>query len=78
MGGKLQSLSNETDVVTNVARADVSVVDAAHLLGDAGELAILHGGETYRLTRTKQNKLLLTKCRNISAFESTHKLDPHP
>jgi hemin uptake protein HemP len=31
------------------------------LLGSAGRLAILHGGETYRLRVTRQNKLILTK-----------------
>lgn len=75
MGGKLQPLSREMHVVTGVSATEVSVVDAAHLLGDAGELAILHGGETYRLTRTKQNKLLLTKCRNLNAFGNTQQLD---
>ena len=42
--------------------AAVPVVDAHALLGEAGVLAIVHGSDTYQLTRTKQNKLLLTKC----------------
>ncbi|MQA64604.1 MAG: hemin uptake protein HemP [Alphaproteobacteria bacterium] len=31
------------------------------LLGQGGEVAIRHGGETYRLRRTRSGKLILTK-----------------
>jgi len=75
MGGKLQPLASEKRAANDGLRTGVSVVDAARLLGDAGELAILHGGDTYRLVRTRQNKLLLTKCRNIDTFESAPRQD---
>ncbi len=42
--------------------AAAPVVDANQLLGARGVLSIVHAGETYQLRRTKQNKLLLTKC----------------
>ncbi|WP_372006361.1 hemin uptake protein HemP [Tistrella mobilis] len=36
-------------------------LDSHALLGTAGEVLIAHCGETYRLRRTRQNKLILTK-----------------
>lgn len=36
-------------------------LDSMALLGAAGEVLIAHCGETYRLRRTRQNKLILTK-----------------
>ena len=36
-------------------------VDSASLLGSRGEVEIAHQGETYRLRRTRQGKLILTK-----------------
>ena len=36
-------------------------LDSASLLGSRGEVEIAHQGETYRLRRTRQGKLILTK-----------------
>lgn len=36
-------------------------LDSAALLGSRGEVEITHQGETYRLRRTRQGKLILTK-----------------
>lgn len=36
-------------------------LDSAALLGAKGEVEIAHQGETYRLRRTRQGKLILTK-----------------
>jgi hemin uptake protein HemP len=36
-------------------------VDSRDLFADAREITIVHGGETYRLRLTAQNKLILTK-----------------
>lgn len=36
------------------------VVDSRTLLGDHGELLIRHAGRTYRLRRTRHDKLILT------------------
>jgi hemin uptake protein HemP len=37
------------------------VLDSAALLGSRNEVEITHQGETYRLRRTRQDKLILTK-----------------
>lgn len=36
-------------------------IDSTALLGLHQEIGILHAGETYRLRRTRQGKLILTK-----------------
>ena len=36
-------------------------LDSAVLLGGRAEVEIVHQGETYRLRRTRQGKLILTK-----------------
>ncbi|MCM2288241.1 MAG: hemin uptake protein HemP [Sulfuritalea sp.] len=36
-------------------------LDSTTLLGAKGEVEITHQGETYRLRRTRQGKLILTK-----------------
>ncbi|PKO85012.1 MAG: hemin uptake protein HemP [Betaproteobacteria bacterium HGW-Betaproteobacteria-11] len=36
-------------------------IESVALLGRHQEIEILHAGETYRLRRTKQGKLILTK-----------------
>lgn len=64
---RLQSSLGEVQNAGNVSLRRVPTIDAEQLLGDAGVLAIVHGGDTYQLTRTKQNKLLLTKCHAIAA-----------
>jgi len=38
-----------------------SPLDSVALLGSRGEVEIAHQGETYRLRRTRQGKLILTK-----------------
>jgi len=64
---RLQSSLGEVQNAGNVSLRRVPTIDAEQLLGDAGILAIVHGGDTYQLTRTKQNKLLLTKCHAYGA-----------
>lgn len=51
--------------MAGMSPVSMPVIDARQLLGTSGELAILHDGETYKLKRTKQNKLLLTKCPSV-------------
>ncbi len=58
----MQPLSGKTPSLVEVSGARLAVIDAGQLLGNASGVVILHGNETYKLTRTKQNKLLLTKC----------------
>ena len=41
--------------------AVTGVLDSAALLGNRNEVEITHQGETYRLRRTRQDKLILTK-----------------
>lgn len=62
MNQHLPSLVHDVQNASVESRAEVPVVEAHALLGKAGLLVIVHGGDTYQLTRTKQNKLLLTKC----------------
>lgn len=62
MTNRLPPQLNQVQNVADEAHARVPVVDANQLLGRRGVLAIMHGGDEYRLTRTRQNKLLLTKC----------------
>jgi hemin uptake protein HemP len=38
-----------------------SPLESAALFGSRDEILIAHGGETYRLRRTRQGKLILTK-----------------
>lgn len=47
--------------MVSAQRAYVRELSAEQLFGGGNNVAILHAGETYVLTRTKQNKLLLTK-----------------
>lgn len=47
--------------LASAQRAYVRELTAEQLFAGANNVAILHAGETYVLTRTKQNKLLLTK-----------------
>lgn len=41
--------------------AAASPLESAALFGGRNEILIAHGGETYRLRRTRQGKLILTK-----------------
>jgi hemin uptake protein HemP len=41
--------------------AGTEALDSAVLLGGRNEVEIAHQGETYRLRRTRQDKLILTK-----------------
>ncbi len=43
------------------APPETRVVTSAELLGGAREIAIQHGGETYRLRLTSKDRLILTK-----------------
>lgn len=43
------------------AQFRVAMLDSAALLGGRDEVEIVHQGETYRLRRTRQGKLILTK-----------------
>ena len=65
MTNRLQSSLGEVQNATGISSQGVPTIEAHQLLGEAGVLAIVHGGETYQLTRTKQNKLLLTKCQTF-------------
>ena len=47
--------------VTLRRNAGTGVLDSAALLGSRNEVEITHQGETYRLRRTRQGKLILTK-----------------
>lgn len=67
MTNRLQSSLGEVQNATGISSQGVPTIEAQQLLGEAGVLAIVHGGETYQLTRTKQNKLLLTKCQTFVA-----------
>ena len=40
---------------------NVSLLESATLFGKRDEVLIAHGDETYRLRRTRQGKLILTK-----------------
>lgn len=42
-------------------QAGTPLVDAQALFGDAHVVLIQHGADTYRLCRTRQGKLILTK-----------------
>lgn len=66
MTNRLQSSLGKAQNAASVSSHRVPTIEANQLLGDAGVLAILHAGETYQLTRTKQNKLLLTKCHALA------------
>lgn len=43
------------------AAGEPHTLDSATLLGENREVRIVHDGETYRLSRTRQGKLILTK-----------------
>lgn len=43
------------------AESSVRVMTSEQILGGRGELLIVHGEGVYRLRRTRQNKLILTK-----------------
>ena len=57
--------SSSAPVVTTVGAASEAEtppsIDAGALFGSAQIVLIRHGGDTYRLCRTRQGKLILTK-----------------
>jgi hemin uptake protein HemP len=55
------SLTTTTTMRVAPAQASARSIDSATLLGARGEVEITHSGETYRLRRTRQGKLILTK-----------------
>lgn len=54
-------LQNHAAQLVNQRPSLPEVVSAASLLRDRRELVIEHGGERYRLSLTKNGKLILTK-----------------
>jgi len=66
MTNRLQSSPGEVQNATGVS-VQIPTIEAWQLLGETGVLTIVHGAETYQLTRTRQNKLLLTKCHDLVA-----------
>ena len=62
-----KSNSANTDRAANTGAGVRSIeladnrIDSQALFADTREIAISHGGETYRLRITAQNKLILTK-----------------
>lgn len=58
--GSLARSSQRTDVVDGKMQA-LPEINADQLFGTSNTVAIRHAGEVYVLTRTKLNKLLLTK-----------------
>ncbi len=51
----------ENDFQPSLSAAGGDPLSSAALFGAMRELEITHGGETYRLRLTSQNKLILTK-----------------
>jgi hemin uptake protein HemP len=50
-----------TDASARTVALNNNRVDSRALFADTREIVIAHGGETYRLRLTAQNKLILTK-----------------
>lgn len=57
----MQSTSLTPSKNNSPLQSQVRVVPSTALFGDRDEVLIVHGGETYRLRRTRQGKLILTK-----------------
>ncbi|MHC4316537.1 MAG: hemin uptake protein HemP [Planctomycetota bacterium] len=55
---KIRYSGNQSDVSQG---GQVPVFDTQQLFGDSREVRLHHCGEEYRLTLTKNNKLILTK-----------------
>ena len=53
--------STARPVMPRGSAGEPRTVDSATLLGASREVRIVHEGETYRLCRTRQGKLILTK-----------------
>lgn len=52
-------------------RHGLPAINADQLFGASNTVAIMHAGEVYLLTRTRLNKLLLTKQGGLSAVSAT-------
>jgi hemin uptake protein HemP len=63
--GKNNPANTDQSANTNAGVRSIELannrVDSRALFADTREIAISHGGETYRLRITAQNKLILTK-----------------
>jgi len=57
----LQSGLHSEDDVLKMSADSIKMVSSSTLFGDAKDIVIAHLGEFYKLTITKQKKLLLTK-----------------
>lgn len=53
--------THATDAAARSVPVAGAPLDSSILLGAKGEVEIAHEGETYRLRRTRQGKLILTK-----------------
>lgn len=49
------------DLASGTEKRRRRVISSHELMGDGSELIIVHAGEEYRLSITKQAKLILTK-----------------
>lgn len=56
-----RTLQSQPDESTRQVPVLGNRMDSAELFRSSRELLITHGGETYRLRLTSQNKLILTK-----------------
>lgn len=55
-------MTDHTDVQPSAPpEPALPLIDSRELLGEAGELRIRHQGQEYRLRRTRQGRLILTK-----------------
>lgn len=57
---KASGVPNEAGGTRSITMAD-NRVDSREFFAGTREITIVHGGETYRLRLTAQNKLILTK-----------------
>ncbi len=67
MNAEYQTINASSPSLINGSRADgasVKQLTTEKLFDNASEILILHAGENYLLTITKQKKLLLTKVKH--------------
>lgn len=61
MEKKLKNPGAETPAVASTAASRLILLDSSALLAGRKEVLIHHDGQNYRLSITRQNKLILTK-----------------
>ena len=61
MGEQAKPDVRQADEPAAALRRDLRTWHSEELLGDAKEALIVHGGEVYRLLRTRNDKLILVK-----------------